>query len=92
MSKQFNIDAFRFKLKGTPTKYATHSAIQLLKVSIGTIRLLDTKEGKETIVIIPDGPNIIEHYFPLLEQLKKSFRVVIFDLPGFGFSTHNGGL
>ena len=90
MSKQFSIDAFRFNLKGTPTKHATHSSIQLLKVSIGTIRLLDTKQGKETIMIIPDGPNIIEHYFPLLEQLRKSFRVVIFDLPGFGFSTHNG--
>ena len=90
MSKQFSIDAFRFSLKGTPTKHLTHSDMQLLKVSIGTIRLLDTKQGKETIVIIPDGPNIIEHYFPLLKQLRKSFRVVIFDLPGFGFSTHNG--
>ena len=90
MGKQFSIDAVRFWLKGTPKKYATHSDIQLLKLSIGHIRLLDTKEGKETIVIIPDGPNIIEHYFPLLEKLKKSFRVIIFDLPGFGFSTHNG--
>ncbi len=54
------------------------------------IGILDTKEGKQTILIIPDGPNIIEHYFPLLDKLKKSFRVIIFDLPGFGFSTHNG--
>lgn len=57
---------------------------------MGNIRILDTKAGKETILIIPDGPNIIEHYFSLVDKLKKSFRVIIFDLPGFGFSTHNG--
>lgn len=90
MSQQFRIDALRFSLKRTSKKYATHTDIQLLKVSIGQIRLLDTKAGKQTILIIPDGPNIIEHYFPLVDKLRKSFRVIIFDLPGFGFSTHNG--
>ncbi len=90
MSKQFSIDALRFSLKGKTKKYATHSAIQMLKLSIGTIRILDTKAGKKTILIIPDGPNIIEHYFSLVKKLKKSFRVIIFDLPGFGFSTHKG--
>ena len=90
MGKQFSIDALRFSLKGKSKKYATHTNILMQKMSFGNIRLLDTKEGKETILIIPDGPNIIEHYFPLLDKLKKSFRVIIFDLPGFGFSTHNG--
>ncbi len=90
MSKQFNIDALRFSLKGTSKKFATHSAIRMIKLSMGNIRILDTKEGKETILIIPDGPNIIEHYFSLIKKLEKSFRVIIFDLPGFGFSTHNG--
>lgn len=90
MSKQFSIDALRFSLKGKSKKYATHSNIRMIKLSMGNIRILDTKKGKETILIIPDGPNIIEHYFSLLDKLKKSFRVIIFDLPGFGFSTHNG--
>ncbi len=90
MSKQFNIDALRFSLKGTSKKFATHSAIRMIKLSMGNIRILDTKEGKETILIIPDGPNIIEHYFSLIKKLEKSFRVIIFDLPGFGFSTHKG--
>ena len=90
MSQQFKIDGLRFSLKGISKKYNTHSNIRMQKVSIGNIRLLDTKEGKETILIIPDGPNIIEHYFPLIGKLKQSFRLIIFDLPGFGFSTHNG--
>jgi len=90
MGKQFSIDALRFSLKGKSKKYATHSDIRMVKLSIGNIRILDTKEGKETILIIPDGPNIIEHYFSLIKKLKKSFRIILFDLPGFGFSTHNG--
>lgn len=90
MSKQFSIDAFRFSFKRKTKKYATHPSIKMLKLSTGKIRILDTKEGKETILIIPDGPNIIEHYFSLVDKLKKSFRVIIFDLPGFGFSTHKG--
>lgn len=90
MSKQFSIDALRFSLKGQSKKYATHADIKMLNLSMGNIRILDTKAGKETILIIPDGPNIIEHYFSLVDKLKKSFRVIIFDLPGFGFSTHKG--
>lgn len=89
MGRQYVIDGLRFKLGKTPTP-PVHPDIFFLNTSIGNIRILDTKEGKETILIIPDGPNVIEHYFPQLEKLRATFRVVIFDLPGFGFSTHNG--
>lgn len=67
-----------------------HPDIHFLPTSAGNIRFLDTKAGKETLLIIPDGPNVIEHYYPSLGPLRKSFRVVIFDLPGFGFSSNNG--
>ena len=90
MSQQFKIDALRFSLKNPSKKYATHADIKMLKLSIGNIRILDTKVGRQTILIIPDGPNIIEHYFSLVNKLRKVYRVIIFDLPGFGFSTHNG--
>jgi pimeloyl-ACP methyl ester carboxylesterase len=43
-------------------------------------------EGAMTLVFIPDAPNTIEHYQQLNELLKPHFRVVIFELPGFGFS------
>lgn len=90
MANQFKIDALRFSLKRNSKKYATHSDIEMIQLSMGKIRLLDTRKGLQTIVIIPDGPNIIEHYFSMVDQLKKSFRVILFDLPGFGFSTHDG--
>lgn len=90
MNKQYHIDAIRFKLKFGTKKWKTHSDIQMVSLSGGELRVLDTKEGKETLFIIPDGPNIIEHYFDLLHDLRKIYRVVIFDLYGFGFSTHTG--
>ena len=89
MGRQYVIDGLRFKLGKAPTP-PVHPDISFLTTSTGKIRLLDTREGKETILIIPDGPNVIEHYFPQLEKLRAAFRVVIFDLPGFGFSTHTG--
>jgi pimeloyl-ACP methyl ester carboxylesterase len=35
---------------------------------------------------VPDGPCVIEHYAELIRLLSPNFRVVCFDLPGFGFS------
>jgi pimeloyl-ACP methyl ester carboxylesterase len=43
-------------------------------------------EGDLTLVFTPDAPNTIEHYQNLNELLKPHFRVVIFEMPGFGFS------
>lgn len=87
---RYHIDALRFKSLKNTSRTWDSPYIKMLKISNGGIRILDTKEGKETILIIPDGPNLIEHYFPLLKNLQQSFRVVIFDLPGFGFSFHDG--
>jgi pimeloyl-ACP methyl ester carboxylesterase len=84
------IDALRFRLKKMPQQRWSHPDMQTVDLSIGGIRLLDTREGKQAVMIIPDGPNLIEHYFPMLAALRKQFRVIIFDFPGFGFSYHNG--
>lgn len=90
MINQYTIDALRFKLRLSKKIWKTHPDMEMVDMSNGKLRVLDTKEGKEVVVIIPDGPNIIEHYFELLEHLRKRYRVVIFDLYGFGFSTHDG--
>ncbi|WP_372368979.1 alpha/beta fold hydrolase [Candidatus Uabimicrobium sp. HlEnr_7] len=52
----------------------------------GKIRVYDTESPKKVIIIVPDGPCVVEHYFELIELLKPYFRVVCFDMPGFGFS------
>lgn len=40
-----------------------------------------------TLVICPDPPVMIEHYNQLAELLvKRGYRVIIFEMPGFGYS------
>ncbi len=90
MSNQYKVDSLRFKFQFGKKQWNTHPDMEMAKLSNGHLRFLDTKLGKETLLIIPDGPNIIEHYFEMLKDLRKKYRVVIFDLYGFGFSTHNG--
>lgn len=53
------------------------------------IRVFDSGGGKPCIVLSPDGPNVIEHYAELIALLTPHFRVLCFDMPGFGFSAPN---
>ena len=84
------IDSLRFKLRSGKKNWNTHPDMHLLEMSFGELRVLDTKQGKQSIIIIPDGPNVIEHHLGMVDKLKSKFRVIVLDLPGFGFSTHNG--
>ena len=36
--------------------------------------------------MVPDGPNVIEHYEVVINLLSPRLRVVCFDMPGFGHS------
>ncbi|NJM76206.1 MAG: alpha/beta fold hydrolase [Acaryochloridaceae cyanobacterium RU_4_10] len=60
--------------------------MKLLQTQAGILRVLDTGSRKPPLLIVPDGPCVIEHYADLIELLALDFRVVCFDLPGFGFS------
>jgi pimeloyl-ACP methyl ester carboxylesterase len=53
---------------------------------VGPVRVIDTESDKPCVVIVPDGPNVIEHYAALIAHLSSELRVVCFDMPGFGFS------
>lgn len=50
------------------------------------LRILDTGGQQDALLIVPDGPCTVEHYLPLIEQLRASLRVICLDLPGFGMS------
>src|SRR5688572_279329 len=49
----------------------------------GRVRLLDSRTPGPVVVLVPDGPNVIEHYAGLMSKLAESCRVVCFDMPGF---------
>lgn len=53
----------------------------------GAIRVFDSGGNKPCIVLSPDGPNVIEHYAELIALLTPHYRVLCFDMPGFGFSS-----
>jgi pimeloyl-ACP methyl ester carboxylesterase len=58
--------------------------------SVGPVRTYDsgtdTNKTKLCVILVPDGPNVIEHYEALINLLTPHLRVVCFDMPGFGFS------
>lgn len=49
---------------------------------------IDTKEGKETIVLVHGNMSSSIHYKPLIERLSKTYRVIAPDMRGFGDSTY----
>ena len=54
--------------------------------SQAAIRVFDSGGENPSIVLSPDGPNVIEHYSELIALLTPNYRVLCFDMPGFGFS------
>jgi len=75
--------------RGAPAE-SVHAAwppnTHLLDTGCGTLRLFDSGGRGPTIVMAPDGPNVIEHHLPVIRRLAPHARVICFDLPGFGFS------
>lgn len=59
---------------------------RMLKTTLGSVRVYDSGGKGPVIVMVPDGPNVIEHHSDVIERLKPHARVVIFEMPGFGFS------
>ncbi|HYU09474.1 MAG TPA: alpha/beta hydrolase [Gemmatimonadales bacterium] len=47
--------------------------------------------GPQTLVLAADPPVVIEQYDELFQCLEKSFRVIVFEVPGFGFSMPSSG-
>lgn len=60
--------------------------MKLVETQAGMLRILDTGGHKHPLLVVPDGPCVIEHYVDLIDLLSSDFRVICFDLPGFGFS------
>ncbi len=57
-----------------------------VETPVGPVRVYDSGSEKPCVVLVPDGPNVIEHYEHLISLLAPNLRVVCFDMPGFGHS------
>lgn len=62
-----------------------------LQLADAVIRYRMVGKGPQTLVLAVDPPIVIEHYDELLKCLEDDFRVIVFELPGFGFSLPRSG-
>jgi pimeloyl-ACP methyl ester carboxylesterase len=83
-----NFDSTIAAIRGriTQERSLQRESMKLLSTQSGVLRILDTAGQKPPLLIVPDGPCSIEHYLDLIDLLSPDFRVICFDLPGFGFS------
>lgn len=75
----------RKRLSRAEARASTRTGMKLVEVDGAIIRTRDVGDG-QPIVLMPDPPNVIEHHDALVASLEKRYRVVCFELPGFGFS------
>ncbi len=60
--------------------------MRLIELRRATVRVRDRGKGP-VLLFTPDCPCVIEHYTSLHDRLtEEGYRVVCFDMPGFGFS------
>lgn len=59
---------------------------RMLTTARGRLRVHDSAGPGPVVLMVPDGPNVIEHHAPVIERLAPHARVICFDMPGFGYS------
>jgi pimeloyl-ACP methyl ester carboxylesterase len=74
--------------RGAAAQRSRHAGVdtRLFDTRHGAVRVFDSGGNGPALLFAPDGPCVIEHYAALIERLRADFRVVVFDLPGFGLS------
>ena len=60
--------------------------VRFVELPQATLRVRVAGTGPVALVIVPDPPNVIEHYDRLIALLAPHLRVVCCEAPGFGFS------
>lgn len=83
-----SVDSLLARYSAKQRKVACNAALPTrdVETAVGPVRVYDSGSEKPCVVLVPDGPNVIEHYEHLIGLLSPSLRVVCFDMPGFGHS------
>ena len=59
---------------------------RMLQTRRGALRVYDSGGAGPVVMMVPDGPNVIEHHARVIDGLAAHARVICFDMPGFGYS------
>ncbi|MDC0708310.1 alpha/beta hydrolase [Stigmatella sp. ncwal1] len=88
------IDSFRLRARAGGIKAgwaaSTRPGVAFHELPQATLRVRTggtRKAGEPTVVMVCDPPNVIEHFDAVFEMLSPHHRVVVFEPPGFGFSS-----
>lgn len=63
-----------------------HPQTKTVHTSVADVRVRDTAKDRHTVVFLCDPPVMVEHYDELIKELGSDYRIVVAELPGFGFS------
>lgn len=80
------VDTLRLAPRAVPAYSLSAPDLAVAHLSRARIRYLDTRTPGEVVVIAPDPPNTIEHHRAMADRLRETHRVIVLELPGFGFS------
>jgi pimeloyl-ACP methyl ester carboxylesterase len=70
----------------SPGSAPDHPQTKTIHASLADVRVRDTDTSRPTVVFLCDPPVMVEHYDELIEELGSDYRIVVVELPGFGFS------
>lgn len=71
---------------GLPAPIEVPGTTRRIALPHATVRVNLAGSGSHTILLTPDPPHTLEMYAGVIRTLSARFRVITFELPGFGFS------
>lgn len=86
MTLASRVDHWLYARAGGRPAAATLPGLRWVDTPSGRVRVQDSGGSGPAVLLVPDGPCVIEHYASLVARLSPRARVVVADLPGFGFS------
>lgn len=66
---------------------ASRPNMRIVETSFSRIRVrAEFVAGRPAVIVLPDGPNIIEHHDPIFAELRGDLSEIGIEIPGLGFS------
>lgn len=78
----------RFPLSGIEkTGIESRPNMRIIETTKANVRVrAEFVKDRPAVIVLPDGPNIIEHHDPIFDELRGDLSVIGIEIPGLGFS------
>jgi pimeloyl-ACP methyl ester carboxylesterase len=75
------------RLWSIPSKIPEHGQTRSLAAGESILRIRDSGGAGKALIFLCDPPMTVEAYDDLIDSFQPEFRVIVIELPGFGFSS-----